>query len=91
MVEQQTYRVFTEMFKPELGNGFPTAQYVHYKVHVLNLVIVHSSSGVSVRTMMATVQEITFAFHYSSNKLINLSKNYVGPMREGQVRGGKVN
>jgi hypothetical protein len=62
-----------------------------YKVHVLNLVIVHSSSDVSVRTMMSTVQEITFAFHYTSKKLINLSKNYVGPMREGQVRGGKVN
>jgi len=62
----------------ELGNGFPTTQYVHYKAYVLNLAIVHSSSDVSVRTMMATVQEITFAFHYSSKKLQNLSKNYVG-------------
>ena len=32
----------------------PKAQYVHYKAHVLNLAIVHSSSDVSVRTMMAT-------------------------------------
>ena len=31
----------------------PTAQYVHYKAHVLNLAIVHSSSNVSVRSMMA--------------------------------------
>jgi hypothetical protein len=31
----------------------PTTQYVHYKAHVLNLAIVHSSSDVSVRTMMA--------------------------------------
>jgi len=33
----------------------PTAQYVHSKTHVLNLAIVHSSSDVSVKTMMATV------------------------------------
>ena len=32
----------------------PTTQYVHYNAHVLNLAIVHSSSDVSVRTMMAT-------------------------------------
>ena len=32
----------------------PTTQYIHYKAHVLNLAIVHSSSDVSVRTMMAT-------------------------------------
>jgi len=43
-----------------------TAQYVHYKAHVLNLAIVHSSSDVSVRTIMITVQEIEFAFQYSS-------------------------
>jgi hypothetical protein len=58
----------------------PTVQYVHYKAHVLALVIVHSSSDVSGRTMMDNVQEITFAFNYSSKKLINLSKNYVGTM-----------
>ena len=40
----------------------PTALYVHCNAHVLNLTIVHSSSDVSVRTM----QEITFAFQYSS-------------------------
>jgi len=56
----------------------PTVQYIHHKAHVL--AIVHSSSDVSVRTMMDNVQEITFAFNYSSNKLINLSKNYVGTM-----------
>ena len=33
----------------------PTAQYVHSKTHVINLAIVHSSSDVSVKTMMATV------------------------------------
>ena len=38
----------------------PTAQYVHYKAHVLNLAIVHSSLDVSVKTMM------TFAFQCSS-------------------------
>ena len=44
----------------------PTALYVHCNAHVLNLAIVHSSSDVSVRTMMTIVQEITFAFQYSS-------------------------
>ena len=39
----------------------PTALYVHCNAHVLNLAIVHSSSDVSVRTMMTIVQEITFA------------------------------
>jgi len=38
----------------------PTAQYVHSKAHVLNFAIVHSSSDVSIKTMME------FAFHYSS-------------------------
>lgn len=42
------------------------AQYVHSKVYVLNLAIVHSLSDVSVRTMMATMQVIEFAFQYSS-------------------------
>jgi hypothetical protein len=58
----------------------PTAQYVHCEAHVLNLAIVHSSSDVSVRIMVATVQEIAFAFRYSSKKWINLSKNYAGTM-----------
>ena len=44
-------------------------QYIHCKAHVLNLAIVHSSSDVSVRTMMATMQEIAFAFHYSAEKM----------------------
>ena len=42
------------------------AQYVHFKAYVLSLAIVHSSSDVSVRTMMATMQVIEFAFQYSS-------------------------
>jgi hypothetical protein len=42
------------------------AQYVHSKAYVLSLAIVHSSSDVSVRTVMATMQVIEFAFKYSS-------------------------
>ena len=34
VVEQQACRVFTEVFKPGLGNRFPTVQCVHYKAHV---------------------------------------------------------
>lgn len=41
------------------------ANYVHCKVHSLNLALVHSSKESCVRTMMATVQEIGFAFDYS--------------------------
>jgi hypothetical protein len=80
VVKQQTCRIFTEVLKPGLGNRFPTAQYIHSKAHVLSLAIVHSSLDVhvSARTMLGTVQEITFAFHYSSKILINLSKNHVG-------------
>jgi hypothetical protein len=37
-------------------------QYVHSKAYVLSLAIVHYSSDVSVRTMMATMQVIEFAF-----------------------------
>jgi len=61
MMEQQTYREFTEVFKPGLVNGFNSA-------------IVHSSSDVSVKTMMATVQEIAFDFQYSSNTLLKMDK-----------------
>jgi hypothetical protein len=43
------------------------AQYVHSKAYVLNLAIVHSSWDVSVRTMMAIMQVIEFAFQYSFN------------------------
>jgi hypothetical protein len=42
------------------------AQYVHSKAYVLRLAIAHSSSDVSVRIMMATMQIIEFAFQYSS-------------------------
>jgi hypothetical protein len=44
----------------------PTALYVHCNAHVLNLAIVHSSSDVSVRAMLDTVQEIEFDFQWSS-------------------------
>ncbi|CAC5389178.1 unnamed protein product [Mytilus coruscus] len=47
----------------------PTANYVHCKAHVLNLAIVHASQDPSVRTMMATIQEIAFSFHYFAKKL----------------------
>jgi hypothetical protein len=47
----------------------PTANYVHCKAHVLNLAIVHASQDASVRTMMATIQEMAFSFHYSAKKL----------------------
>ena len=63
-----------------IGERIPTAQYIHCEAHVLNLAIVHSSSDVSVRIMVATVQEIAFAFRYSSKKWINLRKKYVGTM-----------
>jgi UDP-3-O-acyl-N-acetylglucosamine deacetylase len=42
------------------------AKYVHSKAYVLSLAIAHSSSDVSVRIMMATMQIIEFAFQYSS-------------------------
>ena len=58
----------------------PTALYVHCNAHVLNLAIVHSSSDVSVRTMMAIVQEITFAFQYSS-KMDKFEQELLGTMR----------
>jgi len=47
-----------------LKERIPTAQYVHSKAHVSNLATVHSSSDVSVLTMMVTVQEIEFSFQY---------------------------
>lgn len=47
----------------------PDAVYVHCKIHCLNLAIVHSFKEQAVRTMMATVQEIAFAFDYSAKRL----------------------
>ena len=47
----------------------PLATYVHCKAHQLNLSLVHSSSEPCVRTMMATVQGIAFAFGYSAKRL----------------------
>ena len=66
MKEQQTCQVFIEVFKPGLGNGFQQRYTYIVMLMFLNLAIVHSSSDVSVRTMMTIVQEITFAFQYSS-------------------------
>ena len=40
----------------------PQAYNVHCKSHCLNLAVVHSSKPQCVRTMMATVQDIAFAF-----------------------------
>lgn len=47
----------------------PLAYYVHCKAHCLNLALVHSSKEACVRTMMSTVQDIAFAFEYSSKRL----------------------
>lgn len=47
----------------------PEALYVHCKAHCLNLAIVHSCKEPCVRTMMATVQEVGFAFEYSAKRL----------------------
>ena len=67
-MEQQTCRVFIETrgVQARISERIPTAQYVHSKAHVSNLVIVHSSSDVSVRAMVDTVQEIEFDFQWSS-------------------------
>ncbi|XP_021367068.1 zinc finger MYM-type protein 1-like [Mizuhopecten yessoensis] len=45
------------------------ATYIHCKAHCLNLAVVHSCKEPCVRTMMATVQEIGFAFHYSAKRM----------------------
>ncbi|XP_045215568.2 zinc finger MYM-type protein 1-like [Mercenaria mercenaria] len=47
----------------------PLASYVHCKSHCLNLALVHTSKLQCVRTMMKTVQDITFAFSYSGKRL----------------------
>ncbi|XP_069103864.1 zinc finger MYM-type protein 1-like [Argopecten irradians] len=47
----------------------PNAVYVHCKAHCLNLAVVHSCKEQCVRTMMATVQEIGFAFGYSAKRM----------------------
>ncbi|XP_021367056.1 zinc finger MYM-type protein 1-like [Mizuhopecten yessoensis] len=47
----------------------PDATYIHCKAHCLNLAVVHSCKEPCVRTMMATVQEIGFAFHYSAKRM----------------------
>lgn len=50
-------------------NHAPDAVHVHCKAHCLNLAIVHSCKEPIVRTVMATVQEIAFAFDYSAKRL----------------------
>lgn len=52
-------------------NHTPSAVYVHCKAHCLNLAIVHACKEqcVHVRTMMGTVQEVGFAFHYSAKRM----------------------
>ena len=47
----------------------PLANYVHCKSHCLNLALVHRSKIPCVRTMMATVQDVAFAFDYSAKRL----------------------
>lgn len=47
----------------------PHANYVHCKSHCLNLSLVHSSNIPCVRTMMSTVQDISFLFDYSAKRL----------------------
>ena len=47
----------------------PDAVYVHCKAHCLNLAIIHACKIPCVRTMMATVQEVGFAFDYSAKRL----------------------
>ena len=80
MMEQQTCRLFIEVFKPGLGNGFQQRN-----THIIR----HTCFNLSLCTFVIRCiskdhdgycAEITFAFHYSSKKLINLSNNYVGTM-----------
>jgi len=47
----------------------PLANYVHCKAHSLNLALIHSCKESCVRTVMATVQEVAFAFDYSAKRL----------------------
>jgi hypothetical protein len=67
-VRVQWYVVATNMsgihrgVQARIRERIPTAKYVHHTEHCLNLAIVHSLSDVSVRAMMATMQEIAFAF-----------------------------
>ena len=60
----------TNGVKALVRNHSPDAVYVHCKAHCLNLAIMHSCKEPVVRTMMATVQEIAFAFDYSSMRLV---------------------
>ncbi|XP_052799078.1 uncharacterized protein LOC128230674 [Mya arenaria] len=48
----------------------PHTNYVHCKAHCLNLALVHSSNIPCVRTMMSTVQDISFMFDYPAKRLV---------------------
>ena len=50
-------------------NPSPDVVYVHCKAHCLNLAIMHSCKEPVIRTMMAPVEEIAYAFDYSSKRL----------------------
>lgn len=50
----------------QIRQRFPEVAYVHCRSHCLNLAIVHSYKYPSVRTIMGTVQDIAFAFDYST-------------------------
>ena len=47
----------------------PKALYTHCRAHVLNLVVVHNCKEPIVRTLMDTVQKVSFSFNYSAKKL----------------------
>ena len=53
----------------------PGAVYTHCKAHSLNLAIIHASSEMYARNMMATVQQIAFAFNYSAKRLLHFQEN----------------
>ncbi|XP_033746866.1 zinc finger MYM-type protein 1-like [Pecten maximus] len=56
----------------------PDTVYVHCKEHCLNLAIVHSCKEQCVRTIMGTVQDITFALDYSSKRLLAFCEELSG-------------
>ena len=87
MVEQETCN--HSGVQARIRERIPTVQYVHYKAHVVALAIVHSSSDVSVRNRMDNVQEITFAFNYSSKNGYILARIMSEPCREGKFRREK--
>ena len=47
----------------------PKALYTHCRAHVLNLVVLHDCKEPIVRTLIDTVQKVSFSFNYSTKKL----------------------